>query len=79
MKLYTYRWKGSDQAVAKIPAYSKRQADFKLGLKKGKDWAADALETGLIHFHSAVEVRPKKTKAEKKRSDDYVQSMWWNQ
>ena len=74
MDLYTYKWKNSDQVVDRVSACSQRQAEVKLGVKRGHSWTKEALETGLIYFSGVTEVEEKKTK----HTDEEIQKMWWN-
>jgi len=56
--IYIYYWKNSDDVAERIRATSQRQADHKLGLKRGRAWTDDALDTGLLYMGKAVEPRP---------------------
>lgn len=56
--IYIYYWKNSDEVAERIRATSRRQADHKLGLKRGRAWTDEALDTGLLYMGKAVEPRP---------------------
>jgi hypothetical protein len=85
--IYVYAWKDSQDVAERIMAYSHRQADFRLGQIRGRSWADDALETGLLYLlkteaappKRARDVRPWYAKVAAKHSDELVQSMPWNQ
>jgi len=48
--IFVFKWKDSDEVVARIRAKSLNQALHKLGLKRGQSWARNAFNTGLIQY-----------------------------
>lgn len=59
--IFVYKWKDSDDEVARIVAITRREADFKLGLKRSHASVKDALETGLIFMSGTKNVAKKKS------------------
>ena len=66
-RVYVYGYKNNPVDVAaRITAVSRRQADYKLGLKKGKAYVEEALEKGYLHLMRVEDVPPRKPRKPKK-------------